>query len=309
MATEINIAPDVDDDSALGEDLISETGTLSSSVYQYPIEHGRRYHAYADGTYLYPNDDVEHDRLDLQHQLFLWLLDGQFYLAPIEDPKNILDLGTGTGIWSLNVADSQPEAQVLGIDLSPIQPSLVAPNCSFEVFNYEDVWPFQRKFDLIVGRMLIGSVISPVHVFQQAFQNLVPGGWLELQDACPPTSDDDSIPQNSPYAEWVGLYCQALKKGGRDPNLAEKYKDILRDVGFTSIIERKYKVPQNTWPKDPSYKRLGQLNQVNISEGLEGFSMRLFTSFLDWSPDEVRILLARVRKDVENRRIHAYWPV
>jgi ubiquinone/menaquinone biosynthesis C-methylase UbiE len=31
--------------------------------------------------------------------MFLILLDEKLWLAPIETPKRILDIGTGTGIW------------------------------------------------------------------------------------------------------------------------------------------------------------------------------------------------------------------
>jgi tRNA1(Val) A37 N6-methylase TrmN6 len=46
-----------------------------------------------------PNDEIEQDRLDLQHHLFRLTIDGALYLAPIpKDVQNVLDIGTGTGI-------------------------------------------------------------------------------------------------------------------------------------------------------------------------------------------------------------------
>lgn len=93
-----------------------------------------------------PNDDLECERLgtfqppsrfimhkhllkpDLQHHLFILTLDGRLGLAPPNDPdskvKRVLDVGTGTGIWAVDFGDEHPEAQVIGVDLSPIQPSL-----------------------------------------------------------------------------------------------------------------------------------------------------------------------------------------
>lgn len=35
----------------------------------------------------------------------------------------MLDLGTGTGIWAIDFADEYPSANVIGTDLSPIQPT------------------------------------------------------------------------------------------------------------------------------------------------------------------------------------------
>jgi methylase of polypeptide subunit release factors len=60
--------------------------------------------------------------LDLQHHLCKLTLHGKSHLAPLKNPKNVLDFGTGTGIWAIEFAEEYPEARVLGTDLSPIQP-------------------------------------------------------------------------------------------------------------------------------------------------------------------------------------------
>lgn len=40
----------------------------------------------------------------------------------------------------IEMADEYPSAQVLGIDLSPEQPTWVPPNCKFEVDDFELEW-------------------------------------------------------------------------------------------------------------------------------------------------------------------------
>jgi methylase of polypeptide subunit release factors len=72
---------------------------------------------------------MEQDRLDLLHHLFLMMLDGKLYMSPtVTPPERVLDLGTGTGIWALDYGDENPGSEVIGTDLSPIQPSWVPPN-------------------------------------------------------------------------------------------------------------------------------------------------------------------------------------
>ncbi|PMD59828.1 uncharacterized protein K444DRAFT_612901 [Hyaloscypha bicolor E] len=52
----------------------------------------------------------------------LMLCNGGLHFAPIrENPQNIVDLGTGTGIWALDIADKYPSALVVGVNLSPIR--------------------------------------------------------------------------------------------------------------------------------------------------------------------------------------------
>ena len=48
---------------------------------------------------------AEAERLRIFHQVFKELLDGSLYTAPLEDPKTILDIGTGTGDWAIDMAE------------------------------------------------------------------------------------------------------------------------------------------------------------------------------------------------------------
>jgi ubiquinone/menaquinone biosynthesis C-methylase UbiE len=58
----------------------------------------------------FPDDGQELDRLNMMHQLLMDLLDGELFSAQmIREPGNILDLGCGTGIWAMDVAESFPE--------------------------------------------------------------------------------------------------------------------------------------------------------------------------------------------------------
>ena len=54
-------------------------------------------------------------------------------------------------------------------------------------------------------------------------------------------------------------------------------------------------------------KTIGAWNIVQIEDGLEGFTLRLFTQFLGWKSEEVQVLLANVRKDLRNPKIHAQF--
>lgn len=46
---------------------------------------------------------------------------------------------------------------------------------------------------------------------------------------------------------------------------------------------------------------------MTLEEGLEGFTIRLLTQVLKWKPEEVQVLLANVRKDFRDPKIHAQF--
>jgi hypothetical protein len=45
----------------------------------------------------------------------------------------------------------------------------------------------------------------------------------------------------------------------------------------------------------------------NLTTGLQGLSLALFTRCLGWSAEELEVFLIDVRNDMKNTRIHAYW--
>jgi metalloendopeptidase OMA1, mitochondrial len=86
--------------------------------------------------YAYPNDLLEQDRFDFQHDVFKVLLQGRLHISPFtaeNPPREVLDVGTGTGRWAVEMGDLYPTARIRGFDLSPIQPVDVPQNVHFYV--------------------------------------------------------------------------------------------------------------------------------------------------------------------------------
>lgn len=105
------------------------------------MENGRRY----CGDYIFPNDDLEQDRLRVVHQVFLNVFNFELTSVPLEDPKHILDIGTGTGEWAIGMAELFPSCEVVGVDISAIQPTAVPHNVFFEVDDCEVCCRFFSK--------------------------------------------------------------------------------------------------------------------------------------------------------------------
>ncbi|KAK3377611.1 methyltransferase domain-containing protein [Podospora didyma] len=299
-----------DGDSALGSQITAFTESLSSSVIDYPFKHGRRYHKFRSGAYPFPNDDIEADRLDLAHHLMFLATGRRNYLAPIEEKQlhRILDIGTGTGIWAITVGDEFPNAEVIGNDLSAIQPTWVPPNVRFEVDDVESPWVYSHKFDFIFCRYMACTILDWNKLVQNAFDNLNPGGWAEFQDwNLTIYSEDGSLASDRPIQKWMGLLLEATKITNREMNPGPRLEGWVKDAGFTNIVHERFKCPMGAWPKDPTYKEIGLYNLVQCEEGVEAFSLHLLMGVLKWKREEVEVLLADVRKDFRDPSLHMQY--
>jgi len=309
MAHHIEAEDDHEDDQSDYGSTFSDTTSLSPSIKAYQYENGRRYHAYKEGSYWGPNDEQQNDQLDLFHHIFNLLLNGELTTAPLGDkPQRILDVGTGTGIWVIDMADKYPSAEVIGTDLSPTQPTWVPPNSKFEIEDFLQPWTFAKdSFDLVHMRMLFGSVDDWPKLMGEAFKATKPGGWIESIEAkVPYQSDDNTLPADSKLIQWSLTGMEASEKIGKSFDIATKTKGWIQDAGFVNVKETILPVPVGVWPRDKRMKEIGQANLINMLEGLEGFSMAVYTRILGWSAEDVNDLLGQVRADMKNRKYHSY---
>ncbi|KAI1309666.1 S-adenosyl-L-methionine-dependent methyltransferase [Xylaria venustula] len=297
-----------DSDSAIGGmSQFSSTQSIDSSIYNHVVENGRTYHRFKEGKYLLPNDEGEQKRLDYQHQLYTAVLNGKLFISPIGDRlRHVLDVGTGTGIWAVEVGLEHPGAQVTGIDLSPIQPSYAPPNVNFEICDAEDEWSFRAPFDLVHMRAMVTCFKNPRTIFEEAYRSLAPGGFIELRDPILPFYFMTPPPEGCALQEWGGKLIGAARLSGRDWGVATRYAQMLGDIGFVNVTERREAIALSPWVKGNHNKQLSLLLQHDILNMLEPVSMALFTRVLGWEAQRVLECLELVKRDVQNTKIHAY---
>jgi SAM-dependent methyltransferase len=143
--------------------------------------------------YIGPCDSEEHRRLDFQHFLLRRALHGN-YAAPLQAPSSILDVGSGTGRWAMEMANLFPKAQVLGLDINPPPIDLVAErgadrcpaNYRFVAGNILDGLPFDdRHFAYVHMRDLVTAIPHDCwpFVISELARVTRPGGWIESLEA------------------------------------------------------------------------------------------------------------------------------
>lgn len=134
-------------------------------------------------SYLFPRHPAEADRLDLQHHALREAV-GRNYLAPVGVMEQVLDVGTGTGRWGIELCWEHPEAVVVGLDLvrGPSEHPAGYQHVRGDVLQG---LPFlDCSFDLVHQRFLSSGIA--VVDWPRAVSELVrvtrPGGWVELTE-------------------------------------------------------------------------------------------------------------------------------
>lgn len=239
------------------------------------------------------------------------LLGDRLHLAPVDETncKRALDVGCGTGIWCLDFADAHPSIEVTGVDLSPIQPSWVPPNCHFAIDDVEEPWTFDLGyFDFIHIRCLMGSISKWPELYNQAYSHLAPGGWIQHLDMdITFTSDDGTVDDSHVMAQWSKTFIDCGEMIGKTFNVVNRSSQWLREAEFEEVKQRWFKTPVGPWPKDLRMKQVGIANYHYCLQGCEGWALFLLTKVLQWRSEEVQVFIAKFRNALNDRKTHAYY--
>ncbi|KAA8633981.1 hypothetical protein SMACR_07617 [Sordaria macrospora] len=236
------------------------------------------------------------------------MLDGELYTAPIDGNKveNVLDIGTGTGLWAIDFADKYPKATVIGTDLSPIQPTWVPPNLRFDIDDATREWTYKpASLDFIHIRWLTGAIKDWTALYKEAYRCLKPGGWIEhLETEGHVDSEDGTIHDKAALSQWSAIWKEGGRKSGNPVEILEKdlQADGMREAGFTNIKVTDYKTPCSPWPKDEKQKELGLFIYAVFTMDLEGVMQFMFNNIMGWTPEETASYAAHLRRELKDTK-------
>lgn len=221
----------------------AKAGSAPAAVAREVAGHtGGRYFM-ADVPYILPKDLDESNRLNFQHFMLKTFLKGN-YLAPVKRPRDILDVGCGTGRWALDLAAEFPQANVIGVDVVPpaVDDSSVtsqADNYTFVQGNVLEQLPFaDNSFDFVHQRYLTLAIPADrwPHVISELLRVTRPGGWIELIETAPP----EGAPATNQLANWGK---QLVARRGIDLAMAQQIGPLLTAGGAAAVTSRALTIP------------------------------------------------------------------
>ncbi|KAM0191938.1 hypothetical protein ACHAPI_008658 [Fusarium lateritium] len=302
VAEELATADDAE--SALGDDIPESTASITSSILQYRNISGRTYHHdIGNAQYWGTNDERQNESMDINHHVLTLVLDGELFLAPlskdIEAPEQV------SGLHSF------PDAQVIGTDVSPIQPGWIPPNLRFEIEDCTQEWTFEpNSQDYIHLRWLVGSIVDWEQLFKEAYRCLKPGGYIESHEALSRMDcDDGSITEKSAMHQWGKFFVEGGKKIGRSFTIVEDgvQRSAMEKAGFVNLEEKNFKVPIGGWPKDAKMKEIGKYAQATLEQDIEGYVLFMANTVEGWTKEEVEVYILMLRRELRQGKMHPYY--
>ncbi len=227
--------------------------------------------------YALPADDEEINRLDFQHYMLRYAFQG-LYAAPISQPNSILDVGTGTGRWAMEIAMAFPSANVIGVDVKP--PALderasANPNADVRPQNYTFVpgnllegLPFaDRTFDYVHQRLLFTAI--PHDRWPAVLRELIrvtrPGGWIELVDSI-------GLANGGPNVEQLMVWIRQLSsRRGVDLMDGGRIGDYMRATPLLQQSARRIDLP--TGAHGGRLGRMVATDFVSVCRGFGGVAV------------------------------------
>lgn len=230
--------------------------------------------------------------------------EGKLMKSTLKNPKRILDVGTGTGNWAIEIADQFPNADIVGTDLSPIQDSEAPPNCHFFIDDCEDDWGWEERFDFVHARSLGGGISNWRQFYRQCFKNMTPGAQVEIQEHdFTITSQIKDIPKW--ISHWQHELAAAYRTFGKNLQTPiEKHIQYLREAGFTNVKSETIAIPIGAWAKDERLKKIGEWNQRQTLELVESYSLAPYTEILKKSLEETQVTLAMTKGELREKKHH-----
>lgn len=194
------------------------------------------------------------------------------------------------------MAESYPNSEIIVTDIWPFQSADVPPNLTYEIDDASGEWGFAEKFDYIHIRGLVGAFKDWSMIYHQAYQACSETGYIEILDIGMVRYTVNKA--GTALEEYNEALRDAAAVAGISLDLEHLEEQIIQKEGFRVFRRVSLDIPIGTWNLDPSRASMGKLALVTVLEGLESQCLRLLTTYLGWTIDQVKVLCERLKTEI-----------
>ncbi|KAI8049961.1 S-adenosyl-L-methionine-dependent methyltransferase [Syncephalis plumigaleata] len=200
--------------------------------------------------YILPQDEDFGDLMDSLHYVYQALV-GRNHTRIIRNPTRLLDIGTGTGTWLLEMANTFPDCQCVGIDNASIMPNnVVLSNCQFQSMNILNGLAFpDNHFSYLHQRHMLAAIPTDhwrLHL-TECYRVAAPNGWLELVET------DYLIHNPGEAADQLNalITTTAGFLGWAIADYRTRLPWLMSSVGFSDVQPITHRLPLGDWAPHP----------------------------------------------------------
>ncbi|KAJ3092907.1 hypothetical protein HK100_006818 [Physocladia obscura] len=228
----------------------------------------REYHTVENSEYALPSDEIEQNRLEIQHYIYRAGFKGDIICPAakelVQQPDTkILDVGCAKGFWlnCVKKGNPNPLVEYHGVDIAQ---NLVSESSSKNGINIQFGNVLEHEdstFDYVHQRLVYFGL--PKEKFSDAFRELIrvtkPGGWVEIVEA------DIIIYNAGPCSKhWGKAMFNAMHERGLDcyaaTNLPFYLSQVEKSISNSGVETVHFPFSGDT--------RLGKLNGGNGKAGI-----------------------------------------
>lgn len=242
-------------------------------------------------------DFREIDRLQRLHYLLKSARKSNTW-CEIEESMTIVDVGTGNGIWALEMASEQLNCKVIGLDLRPPSEQQGKPkNLNYHEADITEIWPLEsNSVDFIFQRNMGQSIQKDQwsHVLSEMLRVLKPGGTIELVEA-------DLIHHNPGPVQraFDEFYQNQCAENGLDFAFTGIINKELEAIGFSELDHRTLDIPIGEWPQDSELKQFGFINK-EIQKAFLRNRKSFYVSKWGITPEDYELAVQEVLTEFED---------
>ena len=164
------------------------------------------------------------------------------YLLPRLKPQDVvLDVGSGPGSITLDLASRVPSGRVVGLDRAPAAVAAgrdaaraaAMPRVHFEVGDVYALAHRDASFDVVHAHQVLQHLSDPVAALAEMRRVCRPGGIVAARDA--DYSAMTWFPAHDGLSRWLDLYRTLARSNRGEPDAGRRLRSWATAVGFSRV--------------------------------------------------------------------------